>query len=73
MLEQTELVEKLLEENEEFRKAYEEHKEYKQRVAELEKKGILNEEELLEEKKLKKLKLALKDKMEKMLAAAIEG
>jgi uncharacterized protein YdcH (DUF465 family) len=73
MLEQTELVEKLLEENEEFRKAYEEHREYKLRVAELEKKGILNEEELLEEKKLKKLKLALKDKMEKMLAAAVEG
>ena len=73
MLEQTELVEKLLEENEEFRKAYEEHKKYKLRVAELEKKGILNAEEELEEKRLKKLKLALKDKMERMLAAAVEG
>ncbi|MFQ5427872.1 MAG: DUF465 domain-containing protein [Thermodesulfobacteriota bacterium] len=70
MLEQTELVERLLEENEVFKKAYLEHKEYKQRVAELERKGILNEDEIFEEKKLKKLKLALKDEMEQMLAAA---
>ncbi|MFQ5480116.1 MAG: hypothetical protein ACE5DW_02455 [Thermodesulfobacteriota bacterium] len=69
MLEQTELVKRLLEENETFKKAYLEHKEYKQRVMELEKKGILNEDEILEEKKLKKLKLALKDDMEQMLSA----
>jgi len=73
MLEKTELVERLLEENDDFRKAYNEHREYKQRVWELEKKGILTEEERLEEKKLKKLKLALKDSMERMLADAVEG
>jgi len=73
MLEQTELVERLLEENEAFKKAYAEHKEYKQRVAELEKKTILSSEERVEEKRLKKLKLALKDNMEKMLLAAVEG
>ncbi len=73
MLEQTELVERLLEENEAFKKAYNEHKGYKQRVCELEKKGILNSEERLEEKRLKKLKLALKDDMEKMLIEAMEG
>ncbi len=69
MLEQTELVKRLLEENEAFKKAFLEHKEYKQRVWELEKKGILNDNEVLEEKKLKKLKLALKDEMEQMLLA----
>lgn len=73
MLEQTELVERLLEENEAFKKAFTEHKGYKQRVCELEKKGILNTEERLEEKRIKKLKLALKDDMEKMLSAALEG
>ncbi|MFQ5354852.1 MAG: DUF465 domain-containing protein [Thermodesulfobacteriota bacterium] len=70
MLEQTELVERLLEENDAFKKAFMEHKEYKQRVVELEKKGILSDDEIFEEKKLKKLKLALKDEMEQMLAAA---
>jgi len=69
MLEQTELVERLIEENEAFKKAFLEHKEYKQRVWELEKKGILNDNEILEEKKLKKLKLALKDEMEQILLA----
>jgi len=73
MLEQTELVERLILENEAFKKAYTEHKGYKQRVAELEKKGILNNEERLEEKRLKKLKLALKDNMEKILLSAVEG
>ncbi len=73
MLEQTELVERLLEENEAFKKAYTEHKDFKRRVGELEKKGILNAEERLEEKRLKKLKLALKDDMEKILLAAAEG
>ena len=73
MLEQKELVERLLEENEEFRKAFEEHREYKRRVKELEKKGVLTEDERLEEKRLKKLKLALKDRMEEMLASAVEG
>jgi len=73
MLEQTELVEKLLEENEAFKKAFTEHKGYKQRIAELEKKGILNKEERLEEKRLKKLKLALKDNMEKILLSTLKG
>ncbi len=65
-----ESVDKLLAESEEFRDAYTEHHDYNKLVAKFEKKPILSAEEQAEKKRLKKLKLALKDKMEKLIAAA---
>jgi len=69
MANQEELVERLLREDEDFRKAYTVHREYERKVSAMEKKVHLTAEEDLEKKKLKKLKLALKDKMERIIAA----
>lgn len=63
-----ELVKKLVEQDEGFRKAYKAHKEYEGKLAKMEKKPRLTATETLEKNKLKKLKLALKDEMEKMLS-----
>ena len=62
-MEEKELKELLLKENEEFRKAYEQHQSYEKKLEKFKKKSFLNEEERMEEKQLKKKKLALKDKM----------
>ncbi len=58
-----ELKERLLLENEEFKKLYEEHQAYERKLNLYKIKTILTEEEKLEEKELKKRKLALKDRM----------
>lgn len=55
----------LMETNEEFRKLVQQHSEYAQQVAALEAKPFLNEQEEVEEHRLKKLKLHLKDLMER--------
>ncbi|MFQ6109465.1 MAG: hypothetical protein ACE5L7_07930 [Candidatus Aminicenantales bacterium] len=62
-MEEEEIKEILLKENEEFRKAYRMHQQYEKKLEEFKKKGFLSEEEKLQEKELKKKKLALKDKM----------
>ena len=62
-MEEKELKEIMLKDNEEFRKAYKKHQMYEKRLEQLKKKAFLSEEEKLEEKELKKKKLALKDKM----------
>ncbi len=62
------IVEKLIEEDEEFRKKYKIHKDYERKIDRLEKKSHLTAEESLEKNRLKKLKLALKDEMEKKLS-----
>ena len=54
----------LLAGNEEFRKLAKEHTQYAQRLESLTKKRYLTEDEKLEEVRLKKLKLRLKDQME---------
>jgi uncharacterized protein YdcH (DUF465 family) len=54
----------LLASNEEFRKLAEEHTQYAQRLDSLTLKRYLTEDEKLEEVRLKKLKLRLKDQME---------
>jgi uncharacterized protein len=54
----------LLASNEEFRKLAQEHKQYAQRLESLTVKRYLTEDEKLEEVRLKKLKLRLKDQME---------
>ena len=57
----------LIETSEEFRKLAHQHLEYKQKVEELEAKPFLTEQEEVEEHRLKKLKLHLKDVMEHMV------
>jgi uncharacterized protein YdcH (DUF465 family) len=54
----------LLSNHEEFRKLAQEHTQYKQRLETLTQKRYLSDDEKLEEVRLKKLKLRLKDQME---------
>jgi uncharacterized protein YdcH (DUF465 family) len=56
----------LLTSNDEFRKLAQEHTQYSQRLDSLTQKRYLSEDEKLEEVRLKKLKLRLKDQMESM-------
>ena len=58
--------EQLLASNEEFRKLVSEHSEYSQRLESLINKKYLSEDEKLEEVRLKKLKLRLKDQMQSL-------
>jgi len=53
----------LLDENAEFRRLHQEHQRHEVRLAVLKDKPFLSDEERLEEKELKKKKLALKDQM----------
>jgi len=61
-----ELRQQLLAANEEFRRLSQEHGQYAQRLDTLINKRYLNEEEKVEEVRLKKLKLRLKDEMERI-------
>jgi uncharacterized protein YdcH (DUF465 family) len=54
----------LLSSHDEFRKLVSEHTQYSQRLESLTQKRYLTEDEKLEEVRLKKLKLRLKDQME---------
>ena len=63
-----ELVTKLLEKDELFRNAYKTHKDYENKLEKLEKKPRLSSTETAEKNKMKKLKLALKDEMEKKIS-----
>ncbi len=54
----------LLASHDEFRRLVQEHSQYSQRLDSLIQKRFLSEEEKLEEVRLKKLKLRLKDQME---------
>lgn len=63
-----ELVKKLLEKDELFRNAYKTHKDYENKLEKLEKKPRLSSTETAEKNKMKKLKLALKDEMEKKIS-----
>ena len=54
----------LVTQSEEFRKLIQEHSQYSQRLDTLIQKRFLSEDEKLEEVRLKKLKLRLKDQME---------
>jgi uncharacterized protein len=62
----TQVRDQLLASNEVFRKLAEEHTQYSQRLETLVTKKYLSEEEKLEEVRLKKLKLRLKDQMESL-------
>ena len=63
-----ELVEKLLKEDPAFKKTYLAHRGYEKTVAKLEKKARLTAVEEAEKARLKKLKLSLKDEMEKIIS-----
>jgi len=56
----------LLAGSDEFRRLVQEHSQYAQRLDSLVQKRYLSEEEKLEEVRLKKLKLRLKDEMERL-------
>ena len=56
----------LLASHDEFRRLAQEHTQYAQRLDSLTQKRYLTEDEKLEEVRLKKLKLRLKDEMEKL-------
>ena len=67
MAREDKLVQKLLEEDDEFRNLFSEHRQLDEKVAVLENKEILSVEDELEIKQFKKLKLSLKDKMQKKI------
>lgn len=68
-----EIIEILMRESEEFRRYMEEHRELERKVAELESKAYLTPEEEMEVKRLKKIKLAGKDKIEEMISRYKKG
>ncbi len=67
MAREDKLVQKLLEEDDEFRNLFSEHRQLDEKVAVLENKETLSVEDELEIKQFKKLKLSLKDKMQKKI------
>jgi uncharacterized protein YdcH (DUF465 family) len=64
-----ELMQRLLEEDEEFRQLKEEHTWFHRKVEDLDKKSFLTPAERVKREELKKRKLVLKDKMEAIMAA----
>jgi uncharacterized protein YdcH (DUF465 family) len=65
---ETDIIEKLLEADEEFKRLYFEHRELDDVVRSLESKDTLSFDDEMEVRKLKKVKLSLKDRMEASIA-----
>lgn len=65
---QEEIKAHLMQTNEHFRQIMEKHHEYDELVSALEDKTVLTAEEEIEEHRLKKIKLRLKDEMEQMVS-----
>jgi uncharacterized protein YdcH (DUF465 family) len=68
-----ELKAELIETDELFRSLHEEHREYERRLAEINQKSLLSQDDENEEKKIKLHKLVLKDRMEDILRAHREA
>ena len=66
-LQEADIKAHLMQTSEDFRKLANQHLEYKRKVEELEAKPYLTEQEEVEEHRLKKLKLHLKDVMEQLI------
>jgi uncharacterized protein YdcH (DUF465 family) len=62
-MEEKELKELLLREHKEFREVFRKHQQCEKKLERLKKKSFLTEGERIEEKELKKKKLAFKDRM----------
>ena len=62
----TQVRDQLLASNDEFRRLAQEHTQYAQQLDSLSQKKYLSEDDKLEEVRLKKLKLRLKDQMESL-------
>jgi uncharacterized protein YdcH (DUF465 family) len=67
------LKDELIQTDEQFRRLYEEHKDYERRLAEINQKSLLSQDDEIEEKKIKLHKLVLKDRMEEILRAHREA
>ena len=63
------VLQDLIDNNPRFRMLYEEHSLFEKQLSEYEKKGFLSPQEELEINKVKKMKLAGRDEMEKILHA----
>jgi uncharacterized protein YdcH (DUF465 family) len=61
------MKEEMLETNDEFRRLYEEHQTCERRLDEINQKSFLSQEDEFEQKRLKRHKLTLKDRMHAML------
>jgi uncharacterized protein YdcH (DUF465 family) len=61
------LKELMIARSDEFKRLHEEHKKQEERLRAFEAKGTLSESETIEEKEIKKRKLALKDRMYQMM------
>lgn len=61
------LKEELLKTDDEFRRLYEEHQECEGRLAALHQKSLLSQQDEIEEKRIKRHKLALKDRMAELM------
>ncbi len=62
------ILQNLLDSDSQFRMLYEEHSLFEKRLAEFKKKGFLSAQEELEILNVKKMKLAGKDRMERLVA-----
>ena len=62
-----ELIDRLIPENEELRKLVKEHKEFESQLEELKKRLYLSDEENREKRRIQKLKLAGRDRIEQIL------
>jgi len=69
LMKDEEVQQRLLDENAEFRQLKEEHNWFHRKVEDLDKKSFLTPTERQQREELKKKKLALKDKMEAIVAA----
>lgn len=67
MSEYDSMKEEMLETNDEFRRLYEEHQTCERRLDEINQKSFLSQEDEFEQKRLKRHKLTLKDRMHAML------
>ncbi len=64
------ILQNLLNTNSQFRTLYDEHTLFEKRLAEFKKKGLLSPQDEVEMLNVKKMKLAGKDEMERLVASA---